>query len=47
MWVVQKKDFAGNWFDIYCAQSFTDADNYKKQMATDSSDKSEIRIINK
>lgn len=47
MWVVQKKDFIGNWCDIYCAQSFDDADSYRKKNSANSSDKAELRIVKK
>ena len=44
MYAVQKKDFIGQWVDVYRAQKFEDASKFQKSM-TGGSAKVVTRII--
>jgi hypothetical protein len=44
MFSVQKQDFMGNWIEVYRAQKWDDANNFREGQKPD--EKSEMRIVN-
>lgn len=44
MFAVQKKDFMGQWLELYRAQQFADAEKFRKGVAG-GSNKVETRVI--
>ena len=44
MYSVQKQDFMGNWVEVYRAQKWNDANNFRE--GSSPGKKSEMRIVN-